>query len=30
VGPSFGSDREAAAEAMVLFTQDVLPELRSA
>jgi 5,10-methylenetetrahydromethanopterin reductase len=29
VGPSFGSDREAAAEAMVLFTKDVLPELHT-
>jgi 5,10-methylenetetrahydromethanopterin reductase len=29
VGPSLGSDREAAAEAMVLFTKDVLPALHA-
>jgi 5,10-methylenetetrahydromethanopterin reductase len=29
VGPSLGSDREAAAEAMVLFTNEVLPALRA-
>jgi 5,10-methylenetetrahydromethanopterin reductase len=28
VGPSLGSDRDAAAEAMVLFTKEVLPGLR--
>ena len=29
VGPSLGADREAAAEAMVLFTKEVLPALHS-
>ncbi len=29
VGPSLGSDRNAAAEAMVLFTKEVLPELHA-
>jgi 5,10-methylenetetrahydromethanopterin reductase len=29
VGPSLGADREAAAEAMVLFTKEVLPELHT-
>jgi 5,10-methylenetetrahydromethanopterin reductase len=28
VGPSLGADRDAAAEAMVLFTREVLPELK--
>jgi 5,10-methylenetetrahydromethanopterin reductase len=29
VGPSLGADRDAAAEAMVLFTNEVLPALRA-
>ena len=29
VGPSLGADRNAAAEAMVLFTKEVLPELHA-